>query len=341
MSATLRSLLPGVRIQVAHGQMKARDLERVMFDFKTRKFDVLVSTNIIENGLDIPNANTILIDRADRFGLAELHQMRGRVGRSNRKAFCYLLVPSIHGLTREARQRLQAVEEFSDLGSGFNLAMRDLDIRGAGAMLGAEQSGFIEDVGFETYQKILDEAVQELRAEEFADVFRGAPPPPVGDTSVEIDDDALIPDDYLENSVERLNVYRRISEASDAEKLATLRDELDDRFGEPPPEIHNLLSTMALKNIGQSMRLPRVAFKNSRLFLSLPSNETDAYFYDHVFHPLLAAVAGLDRRYVIKESSGGKTRIIVQQVEALSDALEIMRRLESSMKVAVPAESPA
>ncbi len=339
MSATLRALLPGVRIRVAHGQMKSRDLERVMVDFKRRKFDVLVSTNIIENGLDIANANTIIIDRADRFGLAELHQMRGRVGRSNRKAFCYLLVPSIQGLTREARQRLQAVEEFSDLGSGFNLAMRDLDIRGAGAMLGAEQSGFIEDVGFETYQRILDEAVAELRAEEFADVFGAAPPPRVGDTSVDIDVDALIPDDYLEDNVERLNIYRRISEASGSEALSSIRDELKDRFGEPPEAVHNLLLAMALKDIGQSMRLTRVVFKNKRVFLSLPATDSDPYFYSHLFHPLLAAVGDLDHRYVIKESSGGKTRIIIQDVGRLDRARDLLRTVAAS--VADQLQAPA
>jgi transcription-repair coupling factor (superfamily II helicase) len=331
MSATLRALLPGVRIQVAHGQMKSSALERVMMNFKNRKFDVLVSTNIIENGLDIANANTMIIDRADRFGLAELHQLRGRVGRSNRKAFCYLLVPSIHGLTREARQRLQAVEEFSDLGSGFNLAMRDLDIRGAGTMLGAEQSGFIEDVGFETYQKILDEAVRELRAQEFADVFHDAPPPPTGDTAVDIDDDALIPADYLENHVERLNIYRRISEARDSETLQIIRDELDDRFGAPPQALLNLLVAMDLKNLGQSLRLPRVVYKNSRLFLSLPTTDADPHFYEHIFHPLLKAVAALDQRYVIKESSSGKTRVIIQDIDALANALDLLGRIVATV----------
>ncbi|NNE35622.1 MAG: transcription-repair coupling factor, partial [Rhodothermales bacterium] len=330
MSATLRALLPSVRIQVAHGQMKASTLERVMMDFKNRKFDVLVSTNIIENGLDIANANTMIIDRADRFGLAELHQLRGRVGRSNRKAFCYLLVPSIHGLTREARQRLQAVEEFSDLGSGFNLAMRDLDIRGAGTMLGAEQSGFIEDVGFETYQKILNEAVQELRAQEFADVFHDAPPPPTGDTAVDIDAVALIPTEYLDNHVERLNIYRRISEAGDSSTLQALKEELDDRFGDPPQEVHNLLSAMALKNLGQSLRLPRVVYKNARLFLSLPATDADPHFYAHIFHALLESVAELDHRYVIKESKSGKTRVIIQDVETLGIALELLAKIVGS-----------
>ena len=333
MSATLRSLLPDVRIQVAHGQMKASTLERVMFDFKSKKFDVLVSTNIIENGLDISNANTMIINRADRFGLAELHQLRGRVGRSNRKAFCYLLVPSIHGLTREARQRLQAVEEFSDLGSGFNLAMRDLDIRGAGTMLGAEQSGFIEDVGFETYHKILEEAVRELRSEEFADLFEGAPPPRPHETSVDVEEDAFIPDNYLADNVERLNIYRRISEAADVVTLHELISELRDRFGVPPPEVHNLVTAMEMRILGQTLRLPRVTFKKGRLFLSIPGMDEDSYFYDTIFYPLLETIGELENRYVIKESKNSATRIIIQDVAALETAAEILRGLGSATAV--------
>ncbi|MBT8398905.1 MAG: transcription-repair coupling factor, partial [Rhodothermia bacterium] len=276
----------------------------------------------------------MIINRADRFGLAELHQLRGRVGRSNRKAFCYLLVPSIHGLTREARQRLQAVEEFSDLGSGFNLAMRDLDIRGAGAMLGAEQSGFIEDVGFETYHRILDEAVQELRADEFSDVFEGAPPPMAAETSVDLEEAALIPDNYLSDNVERLNIYRRISEASSVDSLQAIREELNDRFGSPPPEVHNLMIAMELRILGQGLRLTRVAFKNQRLFLSIPKTDNDPHFYQTLFHPLLAAAADLDRRYVVKESKKGTTRIIVQDVDRLEDAVQILRTVAAHISTA-------
>ncbi len=342
MSGTLRNLLPGVRIQVAHGQMKASLLERVMFDFKHKKFDVLVSTNIIENGLDIGNANTIVIDRADRFGLAELHQLRGRVGRSNRKAYCYLLVPSIRSLTREARQRLQAVEEFSELGSGFNLAMRDLDIRGAGAMLGAEQSGFIEDVGFDTYQKILDEAVQELRSEEFANIFKDAPPPrPSRDTTVDLDVDALIPDDYLEDNVERLNIYRRISEVARPEDLDELRAELEDRFGAAPQQVDNLFDAMRLRILGQTLRLPRIVYKNERLFLSMPDAAEDAHFHDQVLYPLLEAVASLDHRYVIKESRGGKTRIIIQEVPSPELGISLLDRLSAAATTAAPKAAAA
>lgn len=334
MSSMLRNIIPDIRIRTAHGQMKSTALEKVMLDFIEGRFDVLVSTNIIENGLDIPNANTIIINRADRFGLAELHQLRGRVGRSDRKAFCYLLVPSIHGLTREARQRLQAVEEFSDLGSGFSLAMRDMDIRGAGNLLGGEQSGFVEDVGFETYHKILDDAVNELREEEFQDVFDKKHVPAAGETAVDVEEDAYIPESYLSNHVERLNVYRRISEAEDSEALEAMRAELIDRFGPPIREVENLLVAAEIKLLGNGLRLPKVLFKNERLFLYTPDQEDDPYFYETVFYPLLERLTSLDRRYVLKDKRGKKLRIIVQDVESLSVAKDVMARLQLTDSVA-------
>ncbi len=328
MANTLRLIAPNVRMRTAHGQMKSNELERVMADFIGGRFDVLVSTSIIENGLDIPNANTIVINRADRFGLAELHQLRGRVGRSDRKAFCYLLVASIHGLTREARQRLQAVEEFSDLGSGFNLAMRDLDIRGAGNLLGGEQSGFIDEIGFETWHKILEEAVMELRNEEFTDALDDKAPPPAPETAVDIEADALLPEGYVSNNVERLNIYRRISEAEDIASLQTLRDEMQDRFGDLPAEAKNLFIAAEMKFLGQSLRLPRVLFKNERLFLYMPSTESDPYFHERLFYRFLEELSNLDRRYVLKETKSRTVRAIVQEVPGLSDACEMLRRLQ-------------
>ena len=325
----LRAIVPGVRIRTAHGQMSGNQLEDVMVDFINKKFDVLVSTSIIENGLDISNANTMIMNRADRFGLAELHQLRGRVGRSQRKAFCYLLVPSIHSLTREARQRLQAVEEYSDLGSGFSIAMRDLDIRGAGNLLGAEQSGFINEVGYETFHKILDDAVKELRQEEFSDVFEGEDvAPPLPDTTVDVEEDAFIPKDYLSNNVERLNLYRRISDAPDQQTVYELRDEMVDRFGPIPEEAANLLLGAEIRLRAQHLRLPKVLFKNERLFLYFPSEDADPYFYEHLFHPLLERLANLDRRYVLKDSKEKNIlRAIVQEVPDLKTAKEITERL--------------
>jgi transcription-repair coupling factor (superfamily II helicase) len=324
----VRSIAPGVRVRVGHGQMKSSELEDVMMGFIEEDFDVLVSTSIIENGLDISNANTMIINRADWFGLSELHQLRGRVGRSERRAFCYLLVPSIHSLTDDARERLKAVEEFSDLGSGFNLAMRDLDIRGAGSLLGAEQSGFIEDVGYETYHKILDEAIQELREEEFEDVFDGEAVPPGPETSVDVEEDAYIPDDYLSNNVERLNLYRRISDAPDEETLEELRDEMTDRFGPVPEAVNNLLTAARIRLLGEQLRLPKVVFKNERLFLYLPSENADPYFYDEVFHPLLEKLNDLEWEYVLKDQAEKNLlRAIVQDVPDLDEACLVLDAL--------------
>ena len=335
----VRGMVPDVRIGVGHGQMSGKKLERVMTNFVENKYDVLISTSIIENGLDISNANTMIINRADHFGLAELHQLRGRVGRSQRKAFCYLLVPSIHSMTDDARQRLQAVEEFSDLGSGFSLAMRDLDIRGAGALLGAEQSGFIDEVGYETYHKILDDAIKELRQDEYSDVLSDedvAPPGP--DTTVDVEEDAYIPDDYLANNVERLNLYRRISDAPDEDTLTDLRDEMRDRFGAPPAPVEHLLTAAELRIRAQRLRLPKVVFKNERLFLYLPAKPADPYFYEQVFQPLLEKLAGLDQRYVLKDDAKkDMVRAIVQDTPTLLDALVVLEELQLD-KATVPAE---
>ena len=334
MAAMLRALLPDVRIRTAHGQMKGPELEKVMLGFIDKKFDVLVSTSIIENGLDISNANTIIINHAERFGLSELHQLRGRVGRSDRKAFCYLLVPSVHALTREARQRLQAVEEFSDLGSGFHIAMRDLDIRGAGNLLGGEQSGFIAEVGYETYHRILDEAVQELRYEEFHDLFEDAPPPAAAETTVDVDADALIPEPYLANKLERLDLYRRVSEAVTTEALAEIRLEMEDRFGPVPPEVDHLLLAAEMKLLAQPLRLPRVQFKNQRLFLEMPTQEADPHFYETVFYPLLEKLSTLDRRYVLNETKSKKLRAIVQDVPDLGTARALLEEVRRETEVA-------
>jgi transcription-repair coupling factor (superfamily II helicase) len=325
----VRAMVPDVRVGVGHGQMGASKLEDVMVDFLSEKLDVLVSTSIIENGLDISNANTMIINHAgEHFGLSELHQLRGRVGRSQRKAFCYLLVPSIHSLTDNARERLKAVEQFSDLGSGFDIAMRDLDIRGAGSLLGAEQSGFIEDVGYETYHKILDQAMKELREEEFEDVFDGEAVPPGPETSVDVEEDAYIPDTYVRDNTERLNLYRRISDAPDETTLVDLLEELEDRFGAVPGPVENLLTGAQLRLLGEQLRMPKVVYKNERLFLYLPSEDADPYFYEEVFHPLLEKLALLDREYVMKDDvEGGLMRAIVQDVPTLDDALHVMDRL--------------
>ncbi len=334
ITAMVRALVPNTRIATAHGQMNPAALEKIMMEFVDGRYDVLVSTNIIESGLDISNANTIIINHAERFGISELHQLRGRVGRSDRKAFCYLLVSSVHGLTREARQRLQAVEEFSELGSGFNIAMRDLDIRGAGSMLGAEQSGFIEDVGIETYHKILDDAVQELRSEEFADLFTAVPTPRADETAVDVDEDAYIPSEYVSNNVERLNLYKRISEAAAISDLMEIKAEISDRFGPTNAATESLFAAAEIKILAESLRLPRITFKNERLFLEMPTTDADPYFYEHVFQPLLGSLTAMERRYVLKESKSKRLRAVIQNVPDLATAREIVEQLTSQKEPA-------
>ena len=336
ISAMLRELVPGIRIQVAHGQMKAAQLEGVMMKFVDRTFDVLVATTIIENGLDIANANTIIINQAHHYGLAELHQLRGRVGRSNRKAFCYLLVPSVHALTRQAQQRLRAVEELSNLGSGFQIAMRDLDIRGAGNILGGEQSGFIAEVGYETYHRILDEAVQELRTEEFRELFGNTPVNLRIEASVDVSVDAFIPDSYVANHLERLSLYRRISETGTIPELHMLRAEMKDRFGTLPEEADHLLCAAEMKIHAHQLRLPRVLFRNQRLFLQLPEQNADPEFYEQRFPALLNHLGELGQHYVLKESKQKKLRAIIQKVTTLEAARSILENLVQDQALASP-----
>lgn len=343
MAETIRALVPGLRVRTANGQMPAAELEDVMMAFTDGTFDVLVSTNIVESGLDVSNANTMIVHHAERFGLSELHQLRGRVGRSDRKAYCYLLVPSIHAMTKEARQRLQALEEFSELGSGFNIAMRDLDIRGAGSLLGAEQSGFVEEIGYETYHRILEDAVQELRAEEFKDLFHDAPPPRATETVLDIEEDALIPASYVANNVERLNLYRRVAEATGRDDLDALRLEFVDRFGPLPSEVAHLLDGAELRLMAQKLRLAKVQFKNERLWLDTPNPDADPFFYDRLFQPLLAKMEASGRRYALKDVPPKKLRLIVQNTPTLEAARDALAAIlpDEAFEAALPDRAAA
>lgn len=281
MCAYMQEQIPEARFRVAHGQMRSTQLEKVMVDFLEKKFDVLVCTKIIESGLDIPNVNTIVINRADRFGMAELYQLRGRVGRSSVQAYAYLLVPPISSLPKTTIRRLQAVEEFTELGSGFNLAMRDLEIRGTGNLLGAEQSGFITEMGFEMYERVLEEAVQELKEQEFQKVFEGASAEvraKKADTTVESDLEAYIPDFYVESDTERLDIYRRLARASSQEEIQRIREELKDRFGESPEEVENLLRIVEIRQLASRAGFPRVSLKENKFAITLP-DESDEKFY--------------------------------------------------------------
>ncbi len=294
MAGMIRDLVPNVRVRYAHGQMGGPELEKIILDFYDHKFDVLVSTNIVESGIDIANANTILINRADAFGLSELHQLRGRVGRSNRKAFCYLITPPLEDLTVEARKRLLALVEFADLGSGFNIAMRDLDIRGAGDILGAEQSGFINDIGFDLYQKILNDAVRELKETEFKDLFSDAvheierP-----ETAVEFDVTAMLEKRYVGPDVERLNLYRELARAASPAEVDAWMEGVVDRFGPMPESARRLVDATRVKVWASRLWLPKVTVRAGKMWVELPGSETEAgmvYFHQGRFQDLLARI---------------------------------------------------
>jgi transcription-repair coupling factor (superfamily II helicase) len=270
-------LVPDAKIGVAHGQMDGDKLEKIMMDFIEGNYDVLVATNIIESGLDIPNANTIFIINANHFGLSDLHQMRGRVGRSNKKAYCYLVTPSLANLTSDARKRLSALEEFTDLGDGIKVAMRDLDIRGAGNLLGAEQSGFINDLGYDMYHKILDEAVQELKETEFRALFETdlaqIAEALTVDCQIETDLRVLIPEEYVQSISERLALYTRLDELDNETELGTFVSEMEDRFGQMPNEVRDMTELVRCRWKAQALRVEKILFKNNMLKLYFVSTD--------------------------------------------------------------------
>jgi transcription-repair coupling factor (superfamily II helicase) len=296
-------LVPEARIGVAHGQMEGDKLEKVMMRFIEGEFDVLVSTNIIESGIDIPNANTIIINSAHYFGMSDLHQMRGRVGRSNRKAFCYLLTPPLSHLTTDARKRLQTLEEFSELGDGFKVAMRDLDIRGAGNLLGAEQSGFVNDLGYEMYHKILDEAVQELKQTTFKDLFDlgDAVEATRTDCQIETDLAILIPDYYVKNISERLSLYTRLDNIGSEEELRAFGDGVADRFGPLPEEVKGLIEMVRIRWMAEALFMEKLTLKNNTLKGYIVTTGNDAFFQSNKFGHVLAHIQRNPRRFALKD----------------------------------------
>ena len=329
--------VPDARVVVGHGQMNPEDLENIILGFVNYEYDVLVSTTIIESGIDIPNANTIIINQAQNFGLSDLHQMRGRVGRSNRKAFCYLLAPPLTTLTQEARRRLQAIESFSDLGSGIHIAMQDLDIRGAGNMLGAEQSGFIADLGYETYQKILNEAVKELKNDEFADMYteemkKGevfAGEEFVDDVSLESDLEILFPDEYVPSSSERMLLYRELDSLETDEQLADYRRRLEDRFGPVPKVGVELLNVVPLKRMAKHLGIEKVFLKGDKMNLYFVSNPQSAYYQSDNFGKCIKYAMDNLRRCELGEVNGGKRRLLVRNVHSVEDALMVLKEIEA------------
>jgi len=319
-------LVPDARIGIAHGQMDGDKLEKVMIKFIEGEYDVLVSTNIIESGLDIPNANTIIIHQAHMFGLSDLHQMRGRVGRSNKKAFCYLLTPPTAVLSSDSRKRLAALEEFTELGDGFKVAMRDLDIRGAGNLLGAEQSGFINDLGFDTYHKILDDAIQEIKETDFKELFADELAEKakliVQDCIIETDLEILIPETYINNTSERLQLYATLDNIADEESLNSFRDSLRDRFGEIPDAVHQLIDSVRLRWIGEKLGFEKIALKNERLKGQFISGKEE-YFKSDTFGRILKFVQSNPKACKLKDAAG-KFSLTVENIRSVEDALGLL-----------------
>ena len=323
----LHRLVPDMRICVAHGQMESKELENKILDFMRGDYDLMLCTTIIENGLDIPNANTIIINQAQNFGLSDLHQLRGRVGRSNKKAFCYLIVPPLVSVTDDARRRLKAIEEFSDLGSGFNIAMQDLDIRGAGNLLGAEQSGFIMNMGYETYQKILAEAMEELGMETGIVTKNNISNSFVCDCRIEIDEPAQIPDDYIDIPNEKIRIYRQLDAMESEKAIDRLASEIKDRFGEFPDEVTNLFDVVKLRNVGSSLGFEKIIEKNGILIAFFISNPLSPYFKSKTFEKVLEAIGRNDRIFNLKQVDT-KLKIVVRNVNSLKDALLVFNKLQ-------------
>ena len=330
----IRHLCPGVRVAVGHGQMPAQQLERLIMDFIFGEFDVLVATTIVENGVDIPNANTIIINDAQNFGLSDLHQLRGRVGRSDRKGYCYLLTPPDELLTSDARRRLRAIEEFSDLGAGFNIAMQDLDIRGAGNLLGAEQSGFIADMGFETYQKILAEAVAELRAEGITEAGgligqeeqQKQTVSYLSDAQIETDIEALLPDDYIGQGAEKLRLYRELDAMNDEEQMRRFEERLVDRFGPLPEAARNLMDVVRLRWRAVALGFEWVKVKNGLMLLRFLSDGNSAYYKSALFMGILKYVSKNSAKFVLKQNNN-KLMLTVREVKGMQQAWQTLDAL--------------
>jgi len=325
-------LCPDLKIIVAHGQMDGAILEKIMLGFIEGEYDVLISTTIIESGLDIPNANTMIINNAHHFGLSDLHQLRGRVGRSNRKAFCYLLAPPLNLQTPEARRRLKAIEEFSEIGSGLNIAMQDLDIRGAGNLLGAEQSGFIAEIGFETYHRILDEAILELKENEYPDLFEetdGDKPKDrmyITDCQIDTDISLLFPDAYIENNSERLRLYRVLDNIETEEGLQRFEKELEDRFGPVPEQTHELMNVVRLRWMAIRFGFEKIILKKGLMILHFVSNADSSYYATATFKAVLAFVQDQGSKFRLKETNG-KLTLSTEPVISISGAIEILRKI--------------
>lgn len=338
LKALILRHIPDCRVCIGHGQMKPEELEKIIYDFVNYDYDVLLATTIIESGIDIPNANTIIINAAQNFGLSDLHQMRGRVGRSNRKAFCYLLAPPLSSLTPEAKRRLQAIENFSDLGSGIHIAMQDLDIRGAGNMLGAEQSGFIADLGYETYQKILAEAVKELKEDEFSELYaeelqaageeKISGEDFVSECQVESDLELLFPNEYIPSSSERMLLYRELDGLELDKEVLDFKSRLEDRFGKVPPEGQELLRIVPLRRLAKRLGAEKVFLKAGRMTLFFVSNPDSPYYQSAAFGKVIGYM-GRNPRFCNLREQNGKRSMVVKNVENVETAVSILQEIVS------------
>jgi transcription-repair coupling factor (superfamily II helicase) len=332
MEAMIKRLVPGVRVVVGHGQMPPDKLEEIIVDFIDYEYDVLVATTIIESGIDIPNVNTIIINSAHRFGLSDLHQLRGRVGRSNRKAYCYLIAPEMSLLTPEARRRLQALETFAELGSGFNIAMQDLDIRGAGNMLGAEQSGFIADLGYETYQRILNEAVHELKDEEFSELYAEEIAAEknstayVTDCQIDSDMELLFSADYIESVSERVSLYRELDTIDNEEELKAFENRLEDRFGKIPDKGQSLMQVVRLRWLAMKYGVEKLTLKNEKMIAYLVSNQQSLYYQSENFGKILQYMTVHHRQCQLREQNGRRS-VVFNDVKSVEKALQVFLAL--------------
>lgn len=335
LAAMIKKYVPDAGVAIGHGQMKPEELEKIIMDFMNYEYDVLLSTTIVENGIDISNANTIIINDAHHFGLSDLHQMRGRVGRGNRKAFCYLLAPPKSALTQEARRRLEALETFSELGSGFNLSMQDLDIRGAGNLLGAEQSGFMEDLGYETYQKILNQAVTELKNDEFSDMYEDEMAEGktftgddfVEDCAIESDLEMYLPDQYVPSSSERMLLYRELDNIQTDADLDAYRSRLVDRFGPVPHEGEELMQVVPLRRIGKRLGCEKIILRQDQMRMQFVSNPMSAYYRSNVFDTVLNYIGHNPRTCNLKEVAG-KRMMMVSGIKTVGEAVKKLREIE-------------
>ena len=333
VAGLLQRLVPSASIKIGHGQMEGKKLESLMFGFMNNEFDVLVSTTIVESGLDVTNANTIFINNANNFGLSDLHQMRGRVGRSNKKAFCYFITPPYHMMTDDARKRIEALELFSDLGSGINIAMKDLEIRGAGDLLGGEQSGFINDIGFDTYQKILSEAIEELKENEFKDLYNSEETKPkefIKEVQIDTDFEILFPDNYINSITERLNLYNELSTLETDEEIQQYEQRLVDRFGELPIQAIDLLDSVRLKWFAKKLGLEKVVLKQKRMIGYFIADQQSTFYQTEAFTNILKYIQQNPTTSVMKEKqtkSGLRLLITFIKINSVETALERLKKV--------------